>query len=72
MPLDLIPDAAFGIGWTEDLGIYLSLRNTVYNGYRHDEGILEAAKRTVETISLYISIVLLIIFGLIIHFFWVK
>lgn len=72
MPLDLIPDAILGIGWTEDLGIYLSLRNTVYNGYRHDEGILEAAKRTVETISLYISIVLLVILGLIMHFFWVK
>lgn len=72
MPLDLIPDGFLIIGWTEDLGLYLSLRNTVYNGYHHDEGIREAAKRTVETISLYISVVLLVIFGLIIHFFWVK
>lgn len=58
MPLDLITDVIPIIGWTDDLAIYLSLRNSVYEGYRHEEGIIEGVRRYLSTIDLYLTIFL--------------
>lgn len=71
-PFDLISDAIIGIGWIEDLGIYLSLRRTVYSGYHRDEGVIATIRRELSTIfKLCIPIFMIALFCIIVYFVWI-
>jgi uncharacterized membrane protein YkvA (DUF1232 family) len=69
IPLDLIPDTIIGIGWTEDLAIYLGLRRTVYSGYQHGEGVTGSLKRQLTTVlKIYVPVLILSLFAIFAYF----
>lgn len=45
LPFDIISDLIPIIGWSDDFGIYMYLRRTVYNSYERDIGVIAGIRR---------------------------
>lgn len=74
VPVDLISEAVLGpIGYIEDLGIYLSLRRTVYSGYRHEEGLLATLRRELSTVfKIYIPVFIFSVLIVVSYLIWIS
>lgn len=62
MPVDIITDAFVGVGYVDDVSVYLFLRRIAHAGYQYDEVFLQATKREWRNLLRIVGLILLAIF----------